>query len=269
MEEFVSKFKAYEFFGFHRNDIVQRNLYYIREFDAYFIFHSTDYVEIPGKGWFHHYELIQVNVFGDYIVDPDDDDSVEIQTVPVPVDMAEFNCAFLYFSNSDDSSVSGDEVLNFGTDKDLWDGSGNPTQEWIDIQKAVQPLVYQSIEAGESSKSEYFDKLYLGFWPGYQPFHEVIGLCPVTSNVVVYDYFKYMPFPDFSLRLNHGFARGVEGYLSVDPKKLYKFSFLSDSLPSPRATFFIKGKRYVCSKLTASFSQNGMSRLIKGEFYRF
>ncbi len=145
--------------------------------------------------------------------------------------MAEFNCAFLYFSNSDDSSVSGDEVLNFGTDKDLWDGSGNPTQEWIDIQKAVQPLVYQSIEAGESSKSEYFDKLFTsdsGLW--YQPFHEVIGLCPVTSNVVVYDYFKYMPFPDFSLRLNHGFCpRGVEGYLSVDPKN--STSFLSCRIP--------------------------------------
>ena len=166
------------------------------------------------------------------------------------------------------NEVSGNRDWS-GMDSGKLDNSLELSLDMTEEEREKSKLVYQSIEAGESSKSEYFDKLYLGFWPGYQPFHEVIGLCPVTSNVVVYDYFKYMPFPDFSLRLNHGFARGVEGYLSVDPKKLYKFSFLSDSLPSPRATFFIKGKRYVCSKLAASFSQNGMSRLIKGEFYRF
>ena len=196
------------------------------------------------KGWFHHYELIQVNVFGDYIVDPDDDDSVEIQTVPVPVDMAEFNCAFLYFSNSDDSSVSGDEVLNFGTDKDLWDGSGNPTQEWIDIQKAVQPLVYQSIEAGESSKSEYFDKLLPRILAWYQPFHEVIGLCPVTSNVVVYDYFKYMPFPDFSLRLNHGFAREWKVISLLIQKTLQVFFLVG--FPSVSPCNFLYKRKKVC-----------------------
>ena len=268
MEEFVSKFKAYEYFGNHRNDIVQHNLYYIREFDCYFIFHSTDYVELPGKGWFHHFELMPVDVFGNMIVDPDDDDSIELQTVPVPVDLAEFKCAFLYFSNSVSSDQAGDEVLNMG-DEWPWDDSGNYTQDYIDLMKVQQPLVFQDIENGETKKSEYFDKLYLGFWEGYQPYHEKIGIRPITSNVVIYDYFNYMSFPDFSLRLNHGFSRGTEEYLSIDPKKLYKFSFLSDELPSPRATFYIKGKRYICSKLTAEFTERGMSRLIEGEFYRY
>ncbi len=31
--------------------------------------------------------------------------------------------------------------------------------------------------------------------------------------------------------------------------------------------FIIRGKRYVCEKLTATFTSQGMSQLIKGSFY--
>lgn len=263
LDEFLSTFKDYEYFGYHRNDIIQHNLYYVKECSCYFIFHSTDYLEIPGKGWVHHFEAFPVNDFGPFIVDKDNpDDSIEINTVPVPIDEAEFKCAFLYFSNSADNDVSGDEV-------NMDDSFDNYDNDRAELNKIIQPRVYQTIINGESDKAEYFNRLYLGFWPGYQPYHDKIGIRPITSNVVIYDYFKAMLFPDFSLRLNHGFTRGCDEYLSVDSKRLYKFSFLSDSLPSPRATFFIHGKRYVCVKLTASFSKNGLSKLIKGEFYRY
>lgn len=269
MKEFVDKFKVYEYFGFHRNDIVQHNLYYIRENDCYFIFHSTDYVELPGKGWFHHFELMQVNVFGGYIIDPDDDSSIELKTVPVPIDMAEEPTAFLYFSNVENSdSISADESFIVGSDS-FWDDNGNLNQNGVEMNRAIQPLVYQTIENGEDKTGEYYDKVYLGFFEGYKPYHDQIGVRPVTMNCEIYDYFKWREFPDFSLRLNHGFARGCEQYLSIDARKCYKFSFLADTIPSPRATFYIKGKRYVCSKITATFSIDGMSKLLKGEFYRY
>ena len=53
----------------------------------------------------------------------------------------------------------------------------------------------------------------------------------------------------------------------VDPLQKFKFSFLSDTIPNPRAIFNIAGKRYVCEKITATFSEDGMSQLLKGEFY--
>lgn len=53
----------------------------------------------------------------------------------------------------------------------------------------------------------------------------------------------------------------------VDETKLYHYSFLSTDIPDPKAVFVIKGKEYVCSKLTARFNIRGMSELIEGEFY--
>lgn len=210
--------------------------------DSYFVFHSTDYVFIQGKGWCYHYEAFPVNEFGHYIIDTENsDDTMEISTVPVPIDEAEFKCAFLYFSNGNGDEIQTSEV---GDTIEDWNES------WEENMKEQQPLIFQAIGNGDvSSKAEYFDRLNLGFWEGFQPYHTDIGIRPITTNIVICDYFKYMEFPDFSLRLNHGFSRGFEEYRSMELKHLYKFSFLSDILPSARATFFIKGKRYVCSKL--------------------
>lgn len=263
LDNFLSQFKGYEYFGYHRNDIVQHNVYYCNDCSCYFVYHSTDYLEVPGKGWVHHFEAFPVNEFGAYIIDPEhSDDCIEISTVPVPIDEAEFKCAYLYFSNNADNDVAGDDVF-LPSSSDEWD------EAVAEITSIQQPRVYQSIMTGESNKPEYFDRINLGFWPGYQPYHDLIGIRPITSNVVIYDYWKAMQFPEFSLRLNHEFSRGVDAYKSIDAKRLYKFSFLADTLPSARATFYIKGKRYVCAKLTASFSADGMSRLVKGEFYRY
>lgn len=54
----------------------------------------------------------------------------------------------------------------------------------------------------------------------------------------------------------------------IDSRKKYEFSFLSDSMPNVRATFFIRGKKYVCGQIKADVDENGMSLLKKGTFYR-
>ena len=127
--------------------------------------------------------------------------------------------------------------------------------------------------SGDDGNAEYYDKLYVGIWKGIKN-HDAytrrdVGVFPDTSNVKVYQDFTYRINNGLNLRLNHGYSRGFEAAKTIDTKKLYKFSFLSDELPSPRATFYIKGKRYICSKLTAEFTERGMSRLIEGEFYRY
>ena len=45
------------------------------------------------------------------------------------------------------------------------------------------------------------------------------------------------------------------------------FKFIADNIPDVRSVFLIRGKRYVCEKMTATFTENGMSQLIKGVFY--
>jgi hypothetical protein len=44
---------------------------------------------------------------------------------------------------------------------------------------------------------------------------------------------------------------------------------LADKLPNVRAVFHINGQRYICEKLTATFTDGyGMSQLVKGVFYK-
>lgn len=54
---------------------------------------------------------------------------------------------------------------------------------------------------------------------------------------------------------------------AVDETKLYRYKFLSSTLPDPKSIYIIRGKQYVCAKLTAHFTDTGMSELIEGEFY--
>ena len=55
----------------------------------------------------------------------------------------------------------------------------------------------------------------------------------------------------------------------IDNKKKYTFSFLSDSIPDPRALFYIEGSKYVCEKITATFHEGtGKSQLLKISCFR-
>ena len=39
-------------------------------------------------------------------------------------------------------------------------------------------------------------------------------------------------------------------------------------MPDVRSVFIIRGKRYLCAQIKTDISQNGMSQLKKGTFYR-
>ena len=54
---------------------------------------------------------------------------------------------------------------------------------------------------------------------------------------------------------------------NIDTSTKVTFKFLADAIPNPRALFFIQGRQYVCEKITATFTDDGMSQLLKGEFY--
>lgn len=73
------------------------------------------------------------------------------------------------------------------------------------------------------------------------------------------------------MRLHGGVVGSVAGAKNqlpqVNARQKFKFSWLADEIPNPRAIFYIRGKRYVCEKITATFTENGMSQLLKGEFY--
>lgn len=263
IQRFIEDFREYEDFMGWRNQIIQSNLYHAKDTDIYFVFRKWGYSQrTTSSGTFFRvrYEPFPVNEFGPYLFNDKDEDFEELKTVPVPIDTAEgIKVMFLSLSEQ----TSGDD-LNSGNSE------GETSEEKAIESLKVQPYMIQTIEAGDGTNHEYYDKLYLGFWRGYEDERcRYTGPHPLTSNVEICRWNAWNVGDDVSLRLNRGFIRGLEEYKSIQKDKLYKFSFISKTIPSVRATFFIGGHRYLCSRLQVSFDIDGMQTLIKGEFYRY
>ena len=242
-------------------------LLYAEDVDAYFIVRSLSKTLVEKRGGFmpnryeYKMELRPVNLFGGRIVSDDEDaDEIEIEFVPAWVDETEDKygrCLFLSFSGYDENDSTGTS----------W--SRDPYQRKEEIDNTLyQPHAFQSLAAGErNKKAEYYDRIYIGWWDGAQspkgklphPYVEDIEIAEDWSN------FNNI---HFSLRINHTTLNRRRTAHAINSRQKSTFKFLSDTIPNPRAVFFIRGKKYLCEKLTATFTEHGMSQLIKGVFYQ-
>lgn len=227
-------------------DISARHPLYDWETDTYLTFRTIGFFEYQNGDVTAHnvpkYILQPFNVFGSRI--NEDVEDIEIEFVPVCIDHTDDThgmVMFLSFSdyNEDSSSDTGSR----------------------------QPFIASKIESGEKEKvSSFYDVIYVAFWPGANPSGYTGVPSPVIDKVAV-THDGYMLYDDnFSMRRydNAPFALDIP---KINPRQKFKFSFLSDTIPNPRSVFNIAGHRYVCEKITATFTEDGMSQLLKGEFY--
>ena len=134
----------------------------------------------------------------------------------------------------------------------------------------AQTTTGKAIALGEQDKSDaYFDKIYVGFWMDRNTYVHGGLPHPMVDKIEINDDFTYNSC-SYSLRINQNKNDVTLSYIyKIDNKKKYTFSFLSDSIPDPRALFFIEGSKYVCEKITATFHEDtGKSQLLKGVFYK-
>lgn len=243
------------------------SLLYAADVDTYFVFRSIgtecigQYSQVGGwspKVYCQKYVIQPVNQFGSGRPESDSEDTVEIEFVPpciMETDDDHGDMMFLSISNYDETS----------------DGDGRSLDERIDSvgkePPVTQPKAAAAIEAGEKpEQSEYFDTIYVGFWNGTLPATGKMPY-PVIDRVIITQDWQYKSMPFANMRLtdtNNNIASQIP---MVNPAQKFKFSFLSSSIPNPRAVFNIRGKRYICEKITATFTGNGMSQLLKGEFF--
>ena len=173
--------------------------------------------------------------------------------MPVWLDNVEgYNwCIFLELPEYD--ATTSEENYQRTNDNNGWNPSGQ------------QLGVVNNLLVGEQQKQpEYFDKLYLGFWTG-SPLTTYLYPCPIIDYVTVVGE-RTFHIKNMSLRLRY--SEGKKPFYELDDTVKYTFSFLADDIPNPRALFYIKGQRYLCEKITATFTENGMSQLLKGVFYK-
>ena len=173
-------------------------------------------------------------------------------------------------------------------DMEINDGMNDNDENTYDPEENKEKLMtefnsmpcFYAAHANIDQKQEFFDKIYVGFWQkscngryNYTDGDETDFArwpFPVRDSVEIdLDWTVYQN-DEFTLRIGNGSDEvNSNQYLSqIDPTRKYTIKFLSNSIPNPRAIYFIQGKKYICEKLTANFTENGMSQLIKGEFYQ-
>lgn len=275
-------------------------LFYARDIDTYFIMWNYKTVflkttEIRGTGekynWYqYYYRLEPINQFGRYEVDPDAED-VELRIVPAWIDETDEehgSCLFLEcgemgsaVSWTDDTDADGNTTGGVsatggrtygGTRSGSFGGARDTSSaEYDDTDynngAFAQGKTAKAIAKGERDKSDaYFDCIYMGYWD-IENRHAPYLPRPSLDGYEVKKGFNFVYSP-YSMRLR-GIGAGVSGLVpGINAKLKYTFSFLSDTIPDPRAIFYIEGGKYVCGKLTCTFHEStGMSSLIKGEFY--
>ncbi len=233
----------------------QHNIYYVRELDRYYIMRlmaktrSKDpvYIQESGPGAGKYYEftftfcLQPLNAFAPHIVDE------EAQTKTCKIVPAWL----------DDTGDRGKGLLYFLDAGEYDNMQGNYTVAGL-------------LEDGEKSSTEYYDKLYVGFYFARDWYGDYRMKYP-------HPYIDYIDVnTDNHIHVHNGCSlvfRDQENETRLDTYQInrtykYEFSFLADEIPDVRAVFLIHGQRFLCERVTATFTENGLSQLMKGEFYR-
>lgn len=243
-------------------------LLYVEDMDCYFVIRAIDRTDtgrrtFGGKVIVWEYKCIlqPVNLLGPRIVDEADDaPQDEIEFVPAWIDYTDETygrCLFLAFSGYDEENTYTGRDSNFD-----WDEHYRQMNE-----RFSQTSTVQTLEAGhKEKKAEYYDRIYIGWWDGAVDEWGKLPH-PYVENIIIREDWSNYRYGHFSLRINDRHAGRSRGVYPIEPSMKTTFKFIADNIPDVRALFLIRGKRYICEKLTATFTEQGMSQLIKGVFY--
>ena len=198
-----------------------------------------------------------LNVFGP--PDYDEDKNYEsLECSPVPVDYC-LEGKYMWLKVSGQSSVSANpDDLVGSEDSGFTDGvSINGNKYSNSLHTSQDRLTHDIVSHSDDDDPSYYDSIFLGVaspTPCVHPF-------PITDI----EYFG----PNFVASTKiFRLERGGAGETEIDPEVKYTFKFISGSIPDVSSIFVIHGQKYICRKITASFSRFGMSSVLKGEFFR-
>ena len=229
--------------------------------------------------WYKYYnKLLPVNSFGARYADEYAED-FELKVVPAWIEdtgdehgnMLFLNCGEMGSAESwtltEDGSSSSTSSSSARPGRTFGTSGGTDTIDY-DSGALAQGGASFAIAKGENKNTDaYYDNIFVGFWDGVQ-YNRPYMPHPLVDKVEVSTDFEVFKCP-YSLRLDEGVSADRRNILQkIDGKKKYEFSWLSNELPNPRSLYYIRGGKYVCEKITATFNENGMSQLLKGTFYR-
>lgn len=272
LEDLVSRAKVYHNWdgtGGRRESV--NSVLYARDVDMYFIirYHERKGLDVDSLGrihWEFKCFLQPINSFGGRNLQKDGEENstkIDLEIVPVAIDYTDEShgdCVFLYPSNFAENEGSSSEF-----DFNEWEDRKNSPDFYPELYPEA---VIKEGEPGD--KPEYFDCIHVAFYDGSKRvFYDNMRMLlprPFVESVYIDRDWSISKF-NFSLRLNdRSFESRFRG-VNLDVRRKYTFKFLSDEIPSPRAIYLIRGKRYLCESLTCVFTNEGKSNIIKGVFW--
>lgn len=266
-------------------------IFHAKDVDCYFILYVegrylTDSAQADAVNQYSDsYKLLPLNAFGSRIFDEENwEDQEDIEIVPAWIDQTDKGwLPFFEAGELDNEASSGEQY------KHVIHG-WSPVRDQGDVEpdQVLQSSRYRSIKDGSENSQGSYSTLQVGFWYGvnayylshkqlpypfldeYNNFTDVIYSGP-PYYMLYQTYYIQQSWRTGSLRLNsdkYGQGKALAQTIDIDNRKKYEFSFLMDGMPDVRATYIIRGKKYLCSSIKAEITQNGLSRLKKGTFWR-
>lgn len=235
-----------------------RDVFYVKEIDTHFCLRGL--FPVAGADAFNKFQMMPINEYGKRIVIDDDDAETRTMKI-VPACIMEADEEYWWTLYLSMSGYSEDEQEEDSSSDSSGHQPKGPTAD------EISAISVNRIKAGSKDVSEYFDNLYVGWWngliqeDGFNPF-------PNVSNIYISHDFTDVKKFDFDFRLNSKNCTYGKSGIEIDNRVKYSIDFLSDHVPDVRAVFIIQGKRYLCEKLTANMSDQGLSALVKGTFWR-
>lgn len=220
-------------------------LHYVPSTDSYFVIRCYRTSEENGKV-VHHMRIQQVNFAAPRVRDHSSENFVEINIVPACIDYTDYTRGDMLFI---ECGTYGDDAA-----EDTNEDQTNPVN---------------AIVAGEKEgKDAFFDKLHVAFWEGaINKYYPLMPHPYVDLNEFTHD--GRMIYNTSTMRLGTAKAPSVRNSVhTIDQKHKYTFSFLADRIPDVTSMFIIHGKKYLAEKITATFTEDGMSQLLKIVCYR-
>lgn len=215
-------------------------VFHIADTDTYGVFRLLHYFRSMNF-YFYEYLWVELNKFGNLIKDPLSDNEISLSCVPARVDGLDSehgSAVFLAPSHYNESKFL----------------SREDDETELSEDTLPQTLPVEKISEGEPDASpEYYDKIYLAYWPALP------ADTPASLDAL-------SPAVDDRFSLSRRYADYLAG-VRIDTASKLKVSWLATVIPDVRSIFHIRGRRYLCEKITATFTENGMSQLLKGEFY--
>lgn len=268
-------------------------IFYAKDVDNYFIpyvtrrslYDQSQHSDV--RKYINTYKLLPLNAYGTRIFDEEKwDEKEEIGIIPAWIDEIGNDNWLVFFDAGelDNVSTSGEEY------KRSYDGRETPGSKGdVEPDQILQSTRFRKVKEGDNDGKTSYSTLQVGFWYGLKdPIYNMPYFDLGRSPHPFLDEYEVMTYASLSLwyvqsfapvstqyhgslRLNsnkYGQGKQLAGVITIDNRKKYEFSFLMEGMPDVRATYIIRGKKYLCSSIKTEITQQGLSRLKKGTFWR-